>query len=54
MGARSLVVIGQDRQVIPLPKAPGALLFVDGRTGKTLRRIVTPSAPVDVVVHDGV
>jgi hypothetical protein len=53
VGPQSLLVIGKDSRVIPQPGLEGGLLFVDGRTGKLLRTVRTPSEPADVIVAPG-
>ena len=49
LGPTPILVILQFR--LPSPTTPGALLFVDRRSGKLLRQVPTPSAPVDAIVY---
>jgi hypothetical protein len=50
-GPHSLLAIGKiPGSVIPRTDSPGALLLVDGRSGKLLHSIETPAGAVDIIV----
>jgi len=50
LGPANLVVVGQSARPEPDPLLPGKLLLLDGRTGGVDRTVVTPAAPIDVLV----
>jgi len=50
LGPAGLVVVGQSARPEPDPLLPGKLLLLDGRTGGVDRTVVTPAAPIDVLV----
>jgi len=50
LGPAGLVVVGQSAYPEPDPLLPGKLVLVDGRTGGVDRTVVTPAAPIDVLV----
>jgi len=49
LGANGLVVVGRTEKPVASSNIPGALLFLDGRTGQVIRAVRTPSEPVDVL-----
>ena len=50
VGADSLLVLARTTSAAPSPAWPGRLVFVDGRSGRVVRTVETPTEPVDVLV----
>jgi len=47
-GPTPLLIVGRTTATVPLQGIPGALLFLDTRTGQIRRTVATPAEPIDV------
>jgi hypothetical protein len=45
----SLLAIAKTSSASPSPRGPGTLLLVDGRSGRLIRSVETPTEPVDLI-----